>query len=388
MKHVAIDLGSRMSNVAIADARGQLLEELVVPTTLLCDWLRAQPKAHVAMETGTQSRRVSLAAREAGHVVAVVAGKDVRALGVGARGIKTDKRDAIALALASARLGGLPSTHIVRTEAHALRSLMDTRARMVRALSRVGVEVKAQMRGRLIQITGHANSPVFAARVRELATNDVEGLSPELEMMLETYEHLRGQVERLDAMLEERAKQSELAERMQAVPGVGPVVSMSFIAQVDDPARFKNADHLASYLTLSPGEASTGGKTRRTGTISTGPTWLKALFLQAAWTLIRTRPYEPIVVWARTVAERRDARVAAMALARKLATVLWSMWKHGTKYDPSLASPMRPDPVEEARARVEREARKIANRERSKQRSRERRAAERELRVAQRARAT
>ena len=73
----------------------------------------------------------------------------------------------------------------------------------------------------------------------------------------------------------------------------------------------------------------------RTGsTLKAGPLYLKALLVQAAWSLWRTRPDEPMVVWARSIAEKRGKRIAIVALARKLATVMWAMWKHGTAYDP------------------------------------------------------
>jgi hypothetical protein len=63
----------------------------------------------------------------------------------------------------------------------------------------------------------------------------------------------------------------------------------------------------------------------------------------------RSRPNDPMVLWARRIAERRGKRIAIVALARKLATVMWSMWKHGTSYDPSRASSARHVPDEPLR---------------------------------------
>ena len=124
-----------------------------------------------------------------------------------------------------------------------------------------------------------------------------------------------------------------------------PICTWTSVNHAQGKAAFDNADHLGSYLSLVPGEATTGGKVVRTSTIKAGPGYLKALLVQAAWILWRTRPNEPMVVWARAIADKRGRRIAIIALARKLATVMWSMWKHGTTYRPERASTARALPL-------------------------------------------
>jgi transposase len=174
-----------------------------------------------------------------------------------------------------------------------------------------------------------------------VALEHPEGLSFAIESLLQTFDHLCEQIKNLDAQIEAVVKQDPTCTRLQQIPGVGPQVALAFTTHIDDPARFPDADRLASYLALVPGECTTGGKVVRTSTIKAGPSHLKALLVQASWSMWRARPNAPMVLWARGIAEKRGKRIAITALARKLATVMWSMWRHGASYDPLRASTAR-----------------------------------------------
>jgi transposase len=94
MRHLAIDLGGRESQVCIRDARGKILEENRVYTSDLAELLGQQPPSRVVMETCSESFRVAAWARAKGHEVRIIPASAVRALGVGSRGLKNDVRDA------------------------------------------------------------------------------------------------------------------------------------------------------------------------------------------------------------------------------------------------------------------------------------------------------
>jgi len=293
------------------------------------------------MEACTQSPAVARAANAAGHDTKVVPGQLVRLLGVGARGIKTDERDAEALARASLRNEQLPSVHLRSELSCSRRELLAARATLLEARKSIALSVKSWLRGRLIVLRGRASSKHFAAAVRLVALKHQDGLPGPIETLLMSFEHLCDQLDELDEQLCTVANSDALCQRLMTMPGVGPRVSLAFTTHLDDPRRFESSDDLASYLTLVPGEYTTGGKIKRTGTIHAGPVYLKALLVQAAWSLYRARPGEPVVLWARAIADKRGRRIAIVALARKIATVMWAMWKHGTSYDPTRASSVR-----------------------------------------------
>jgi transposase len=345
MEHVGIDLGAKHSNVVVI-SDGKTRERRRVRTAELPRWLAGREPSRVVMEACTQSPAVAAAALAARHATVVVPGAVVRALGVGARGIKTDDRDAMALAQASVRSEELPSVHLRSAKSRSRRELVAARATLVKARKAIALSVKSWLRGRLVTVRGRANRPAFCELVRSAALEDPEGLPEGTEALLQTFEYLCKQIDALDESIEAIVRQDAVCTQLMQIPGVGPHVSLSFTTHIDEPERFRSADELGSYLALVPGEATTGGHVVRTSTIKAGPGYLKALLVQAAWSMWRTRPNDPMVVWARSIADRRGRRIAIVALARKLATVMWSMWKHGTSYDPLRASSARAAPAE------------------------------------------
>jgi len=268
----------------------------------------------------------------------VLPGNVVRALGVGARGIKTDDRDAEVLARASQRNEELPSVHLRSEQSCTRRELLGSRRILLEARKSIALRVKSWLRGRLVHLTGRASSKSFCEVVRRAALEQPDGLPLAIETLLETFEWLTAKVEKLDEQIAEIVEQDAVCAKLMTMPGVGPQVSLAFTTQLDTPDRFGSSDELASYLALVPGEATTGGHIIRTGTIKAGPRHLKGLLVQAAWSMWRTRPNDPVVLWARAIGNKRGKRIAIVALARKIATVMWSMWKHDASYDPTRAS--------------------------------------------------
>jgi transposase len=119
------------------------------------------------------------------------------------------------------------------------------------------------------------------------------------------------------------------------VPGVGPVTAVRFVAGLDDVQRFKSAHHVASYVGLVPGERSSSDRERRTGITKAGSTALRRVRIMAAWCARRARRKDAMQRWADEVERRRGKFVAICALGRKLAGMLYAIWRDGTVYDPA-----------------------------------------------------
>ena len=116
MEHLAIDLGGRDSQICVRSATGEILDERRWPTARLDRYLAERPPSRVIVETCSEAFWVADQARAAGHEVRVVSATRVRALGVGARRLKTDQRDARTLSEVSCRID-LASVHVPRHEA-------------------------------------------------------------------------------------------------------------------------------------------------------------------------------------------------------------------------------------------------------------------------------
>jgi transposase len=144
------------------------------------------------------------------------------------------------------------------------------------------------------------------------------------------------QIKCLDALIAKALKHDERAQRLTSVPSVGPVTALSFVALVDDIERFSSSQKLCAYLGLVPREYSSGEKQLRGHITKTGNSRMRSLLVECAWGILRRQhpSTEPLRQWALSIAARRGKRIAAVALARKLATILFAMTRHGRDFEP------------------------------------------------------
>ncbi len=136
-----------------------------------------------------------------------------------------------------------------------------------------------------------------------------------------------------DKQLQTLAGEHAVCRRLMTAPGIGPVTAVRFVATLDEPGRFASAHRVESYIGLTPGEHSSSERERRTGITKAGSMELRRTLIQAAWAaMCFVRTSHLMIDWARRLAERRGRPVAAVALARKLAGILFAMWRDGTSY--------------------------------------------------------
>jgi transposase len=334
MKHVAIDLGSRESQVCIREADGTILEESKQPTKRLVELVKKwdEPR-RVILETCSEAFRIADAARAANHEVRVVPATLVRSLNVGARGIKTDRRDARALSEASCRID-LPSVHIPSAASRELKSISGAREELVESRTKLINNVRGWMRTQLWRLrSGGAES--FHKRVRAHAEMLSTKLPEHVERMLQVIEVLTTQIRAADAQVQRFAKTDAVCVALQTVPGVGSITAVRFRAALDDVSRFNSAHAVESYLGLTPGENSSSERQRRTGITKAGSTAVRRMLVQAAWSAIRRAPNEPMVKWSMRISERRGKFIGVIALARKIVGIMFAIWRDGTIYQPS-----------------------------------------------------
>lgn len=332
MDHVAIDIGGMESQICIRAADGTVRGEQRLRTSDLRQFFAGLEPARVVMETCSEAFGLADGALDAGHEVRVVPATLVKALGVGSRGIKTDKRDARLLSEASCRMD-LPSVHIASAKSRELKTLCGMREALVGSRTKLINCVRGWLRA-TARRPKKGDSSNFAERVRALGAPPAH-----VERLLETIEQLSIQIDDADKELLTLTKDDSTCRRLMSVPGVGPVVAARYLAVVDDVSRFDHAHRVESYIGLTPGERSSSDKQVRTGITRAGAPKLRWALVQAAWVARRCRKSDPMVLWALEVEKRRGKRVAIVALARKLAGILFAVWRDGTFYDPLHTKP-------------------------------------------------
>lgn len=331
MEHIAIDLGGTESQICIRDKKGGVVLETRIATKRLGAFLKKRQPSRVVLETCAEAFWVSDAAKEAGHEVRVVPATLVGSLGVGSRRTKTDRRDAQILSEVSTRID-LVSVHIPSPLSREMKSMCGMREVLVGSRTKIINCLRGWLRTRGYSLPGR-RCKTFPASLRKLCATMLGPMPKYVARLVAQLEELNDSIHEADRELKELANGDERTRRLMTVPGVGPVTAVRFAAAVDEIDRFEGAHSVESYFGLVPGERSSSSKKQRTSITKAGSPAVRWVLVQAAWTAWRTRSDDPMVRWALQVANRRGKKVAICALARKLAGILYAIWRDGSRYD-------------------------------------------------------
>lgn len=328
MQHIAIDLGSRESQVCVRDSTGKILHEQKLSNLELLELFDC-PKAIVSMETCAEAFTVADRARSKGHEVRVVPSSIVHSLGVGARRTKTDRRDARALSETSCRID-LPSVHVPSSWSRQVKTLCSLRDALVSSRTKCINSVRGWLRTQLYR--PRLPRKTLPRTLREEFTSRGQSLPPSVERQLLAIEGLSEQIRAAESDIEKMAGASDICRLLMSAPGVGPQTALRFAAALDCYDRFVDAHHVAAYLGLTPGEDSSSTRKRITSITKAGSAPVRWLLVEAAWSALRLRRDDAMCRWAIRIAQRRGTKIAVTALARKLAGILYAIWRDRRPY--------------------------------------------------------
>ena len=151
----------------------------------------------------------------------------------------------------------------------------------------------------------------------------------------EELRRLEERVQAFDARIAAVARAEPACQRLEAIPGIGPLTSTALVAAVGDAAEFKNGRELAAWLGLTPRQHSTGGRPRLLGISKRGDRYLRCLLIHGARAALRQagRHEDRRSRWAIDVEQRRGKNIAAVALANKNVRIAWAVLARGTDFD-------------------------------------------------------
>jgi transposase len=141
-------------------------------------------------------------------------------------------------------------------------------------------------------------------------------------------------IDAADARLAAVVAGDPVVTQLCTAPGIGPVTAVAFVATLDVVTRFSTAHQVEAYLGLTPREHSSGERQHRGRISKTGNSRMRYLLVAAAWRVLRSPDpaAAPLRAWAEGIGQRRGRSIAAVALARRLAGILYAMWRDGTDY--------------------------------------------------------
>lgn len=333
---VGLDIAKNVFHIHGMDRNGKQLFSRKLRRKQVLPYVAQLPVTVIAMESCSGSHYWGREFEKLGHTVRLVPGQYVKPY------VKTDKSDAadaaaIAEAASRAHMRFVPVKNEVAQSLQARHRVLDRRKRNRTALA-------CAIRGFLLEfgITIPVGIAKLRRGLREIMDQEVVPVAfqPTLLDLIEEFRALDGRVKSLERSLKAEISEHEVGRRLMTIPGIGAQNASALVAMVGDARAFKSARSFAAWLGLTPRESSSGGKVRLFGISKRGNTYLRTLLIHGArgyisWITRRADlPRSQLERWVIRLKGRCHANVATVALANKLARIIWAVMSREDSYRP------------------------------------------------------
>jgi transposase len=248
--------------------------------------------------------------------------------------VKTDRKDARGIA-ELVRLGWFRPVHCKSMSAQETRAILTTRRLIESKLRDLELSLRGILRGFGLKV-GKTTPTHFAERIKELVIGH-PNLQVIAESLLAIREVLLREFRSFERRVRTMARHDERTKLLMTTTGVGPIISLTYVAAIDNPARFEHSKTVGAHYGITPTKYQSG-ETEYTGRISKiGDKSVRTALYQAAHVIL-TRPVKGSALksWAMKLAKRVGMEKAKVALARKLAVIMHRMLVDGTPFDHKL----------------------------------------------------
>lgn len=334
---IGLDLAKNVFQVHAVDAAGKVVLRRKLRRGDVVDFFAKLPPATIGMEACGGAHFWARELGKLGHTVRLMPPSYVKPY---VKRGKTDAADAEAICEAVMR----PSMRFVpiKTEAQQAATVeLKTRELLVRQRTQTVNALRAHMAEYgIIAAQGAAKLADLVAVVRDAEGQRLPALArTALLELVGQIEGLEERIERLDRQMIRRTREDEIARRLATIPGIGAVTAAALQGLVPDPQGFASARHFAAWLGLTPKPHSSGGKERLGRISKQGNPMLRQLLVLGATARLRHAGHDPEKVgWAERLLARRPFKVAAVALANKMARIAWALLTKGGTYRTSAAA--------------------------------------------------
>lgn len=327
---LGIDLGKRWFHVVGCDATGHVVLREKYNRQQLIQFVHQHPPCLIGMETCCGSQYFARSFLAAGHEVRLLPAQYVKPF---VKSQKNDFNDALAIA-ETVRLPSMRFVPVRSEEQMDVQALHRARERMLQQRLALTNQIRGLLLDRGIEIA----QGFYALRtvLPRLLADEQSPLTPMMRdlgrLLLDMWMQTEATIKEMNRRLDQLARDSELCQRLQSIPGVGVLLSTAIVSAIGNGATFLHARDLAAWVGLVPRQCSTGGKQRLFGITKRGNRYLRRLFIQGAralWVWKDKHPDDPLQRWLGQVASRRHIHVAICALANKLARIVWAVMHSG-----------------------------------------------------------
>jgi len=335
---VGLDLAKQVFSVHGVDEHGKAVLRKRVSRGKLLELFVQLPPSLVGMEACSGAHHWARELQRLGHRVGMMAPRFVAPY---RKSEKNDGNDAEAICEAVGR----PSMRFVPTKSAEQQALLVLH-RVRQGFTAERTATINQLRGLLAEFgivlpKGRYQLRAHIEGVLEDAENGIPGLARRAFAELNAHiGDLDQKILAYDRELEALARASEAAQRLQQIPGIGPITATALVASVADAKAFKNGRQFAAWLGLVPRQYTTGGHVRLGRITKRGDVYLRTLLIHGTRAVLSSTKDKPdrLSRWAEAVRARRGTRKAAVALAAKNARIAWVLLARGGDYQRRLAA--------------------------------------------------
>ena len=328
---IGLDIAKSVFQVHGVDADGVVVIRKRVTRAKMLEFFAALPPCLIGIEACPSAHHWSRELQALGYTVRLMPPSYVKAY---LKRSKNNANDAAAICEAVTR----PSMRFVPTKSEQQQSgLMLHRSRQL--LVRQRTMLSNAIRGHMAElgIISAKGRNGTAELLKALANGEDDRIPVaarfSLEVLARQYVAMTAEIGAIEKRIHAWHRSCEESRRLEEIPGVGPIVATALVAEVGDWKAFSSGRNLAAWIGLVPRQHSTGGKERLGGISKQGNRYLRWLLVTGAMAVIRyARQHGTKRLWLARMLERRPIRVAAVALANKIARMAWAMMVHGEHF--------------------------------------------------------
>jgi transposase len=330
---IAVDLAKSVFEVALSERPGRVTREARLSRSHFLNFFAQQPAATVIMEACGSAHYWGRRIEQLGHRVRLLPPHQVRPY---VRRNKTDRTDAKGLLEASRNedIHPVPVKTVaqqVLTSLHRLRSgWIAERTARLNALRGLLREL-----GFFIPVGARQVVPAVWSLIEDAESELPDPLRPALAEVCQEIRQLEARIKQLERQLEAMAEQLPIVAHLLTIPGIGLLTATALYAFIGDIHRFRSGRHLASWLGLTPREYSSGLRRWLGGISKRGDGYLRTLLIHGARSvLVHARRQQPdhLRAWAHKLERTHPHNKAAVAVANKLARIIWAVWSRHEDY--------------------------------------------------------
>lgn len=332
VKLIGIDLAKSIFQVCGVNQAGNVVFNRAVRRNKLLAYLAQYPDATIAMEACSGSNYWGRTLIEMGYKVMLIPPQHVKPF---VKGNKNDRNDSFAITEAANR----PEMVFVQPRSLEQTDIMLVHRRRERLVEQRTALIN-QIRGFLSEygvVVAQGKRKLFSALPSILEEAD-NGLTTKARQLIhEQFQEWRAldeAIDKLDKQIHQQALDVPAAKRLTQIKGVGDMIATAAVAYAGDGKAYRSGRHFSASLGVVPKEHSSGGKQKMGQITKRGNEYLRRLLVQGAWSVLQHAKgsEDRLSVWAVKVQERRGKHKAVVAVANKLARIIWAMICHKTDY--------------------------------------------------------